>query len=264
MTITRLFGALLLASTLAACNMVFAIPDRELDESCGKVDRACCEGFRCGAGAVCDKTVCVAIDGACNHDSDCSGGKKCAGPTACGPTVCLRCSSQVGGKPLYDLCTSGADCQSGVCDLNRRCTIGCRAGATGDAECAAALGAGSLCTEFGVGSSSTPINRVGVCAKRCSNDADCAATGEACIPNGNFAYNRIDLVCRAPKATGKVGDPCKTGDECRSNLCNTTRGACTTFCKTDADCSTVLPRCTPTLLDLPKDGTKTTVSLCGT
>ena len=259
MTAIRGLFALLLVACLGACNMVFAIPDRELDESCGRAGNACCPGYRCKPDAVCNGTVCVEVAGACNHDADCAKGEKCGGPTGCGPTACPKCTTQVGSKAIGDACVNGIDCASGYCDGDRRCSISC----VTDADCAAAFGKDGVCYESGIlDKSGKPVNRFGVCAKRCGRDGDCTVSTDGCVGFPNQAENRIDLVCRPPRGAGKVGDPCKSGDDCRSNLCNLGKQVCSTLCRTDADCSGALPRCSTSIFPLPRDDAKATITVC--
>jgi hypothetical protein len=135
--------------------------------------------------------------------------------------------TEIGGAPapLGALCTTGADCDSGMCSIGR-CT-GCGA-----------------CAANEVCGTSTPISpalavpRECVMAgtdelgEQCSNDAECAsgicngsacstcrgtcAGGETCAaswPNGPF-------VCSPGAALRQRDEPCATDGDCASGRCN--------------------------------------------
>lgn len=232
---------------------------------CGRVGQPCCSELSCFPEAECVDLVCRAVTrilGQCDHATDCPRmGETCTGLAVCGTRTCYRCGTPPGMRGFDSACMTYSECGTGLCFpncvtepcTNRRCTVPCRIGTTGDAECAARM-PGYVCEASiyysgGGGDSGTTERWVtlGHCVRGCARDADCNE-GRACVPTLDLLLDRTKFVCRFTTRTGATGGPCTDGRDCRSSLCipgvlPMGRGACTTPCMTDADCPTAAPLC---------------------
>ena len=180
---------------------------------------------------------------------------------ACGSTMCTRCGTETGSLPLFAVCSEPSDCQSGVCDGSKHCTMACETAA----DCTAAVGANGICTELVVTDGGTQVHRIGVCDLGCERTADCAATGGVCTTVSNYTYNRHDLVCRPPfTGQGVIGASCSSANDCVSRMCVSLSGQprCSELCKTDGDCQSPLTHCGTAEMALPGGGGTMTVKIC--
>ena len=146
-----------------------------------------------------------------------------------------------------DVCSTGAECQSGIC-LNGICADPC----------------GTCPTGFVCETSQIPLSSGGtfdldVCIPEpnpCLSDSNCA-NNTVCVVDRTDADD--PLLCRAPVGDLDLGESCTMDSQCRSNLC--VDGACTKPCERPNDCATdgsYLCRTT----DISEGGAANEVAIC--
>ena len=207
----------------------------------------CGSGFTCAStssGRFCARIVggtfsCSASPTGCTSDSQCSATQRCN--TATG--MCEARPST--GGPLGADCSTGGECQSGICFAGR-CSqscdwlnpASCPAGHYCSGEATGACTAGGVCVPGSAGA--------GAMGAACSAATDCqslyCASGVCstpCTPGGavgcgdGFACQLGAAPgCGSCQRSGSLGDPCDVNEDCTSRLCATVDGDtyCTEVC----------------------------------
>lgn len=164
------------------------------------------------------------------------------GPTSCdsngdctAPEVCLfdlstgegTCGTPTGTGQTGDACTTGADCQSGLC-INGMCADPC----SSESDCPA----GYTCQPTQVPLTGGGTATIDVCVPEvtvCASDNDCTDP-ELCVVDRSGAD--VTLECGPAVGPGALGDACANDAECASNLC--IDGLCSAPCEVANDCAT--------------------------
>ena len=194
-------------------------------------------GANCAAGNGCQTMYCESTTNEClrrcNADRDCNSGEVCytAWIEAEAPATdfeiidvhyCIG-SNTASYQPAGGACSSGMDCDSGICggtcsnDANQICNSA--------ADCAS----GGTCS--------------GTCKSHCRTNSDCS-TADTCAawPTTVEAsgYSGWTTVCQNKLGSGTTpnGGACNTASDCTSDWC--VGGICTTNCVTNSDCSGTL------------------------
>jgi hypothetical protein len=162
-------------------------------------------------------------DGDCSTNADCTPPEVCVYDTSTGEGTC---GDAPGDGETGDMCTSGADCQSGLC-INGLCADPC----AGEEDCPAGYTCQSTDVDLDGGGSAT----IDVCVPEvtpCSANNDCSSP-DICVVDRSG--NDVSLTCDAPVGGGMLGDDCTADADCASNLC--LAGTCTEPCETANDCA---------------------------
>jgi hypothetical protein len=148
-----------------------------------------CTNHRC-ADTCCSDTSCAGAGGACSFD----------GPPSV-EAMGFWCSAPTGGLGRYALCTSDADCATG------------------------------LCVDFG--------NKLPQCTSTCCSSAECETYDDKAVRcvllTGAHAGVRACMPEPGmPPGQGAVGTACKVDSDCRGGMC--LGSLCSDLCCTDASC----------------------------
>lgn len=199
------------------CPSGYACADAGGTRVCVDIERPCASATDCATGLCFPGIGCTA---GCRSASDCPRRFPDSPPYTCGiPTggtqpVCLPPDDVIGPDPI------GASCRyDGLYSL-------CRSGGCDDAA-----PTGPMCTQS------------------CTQEGGCGP-GLGCFPT--VVGGTIWLVC-SRAGNRAIGQPCSSGRECDSGLCDATGAFCTRLCTDDGLCPTGM-RCDP----IPGFG----VSLC--
>ncbi len=190
---------------------------------------ACTAPVQCRAGA-CSNGTCGT---SCLNDGECLSGRYCGASGTCAPKL-----------PAGTLCSSGSQCEAGVCAADGRCGK-----PAGDACAAASQCRSAICS-------------AGSCASTCALDADCPAanfcdaTSHSCLPQGGNGGGgartctvAADCASGVCAADGRCGYPTGGGScnlvnaslVCRSGACSPSTGTCVPGggrgCSGDVDCA---------------------------
>lgn len=243
-------------------------PDVPVSEAA--LGEPCAEDVECSSGlclgfAVGGAESAVCARPCCQEALDCPRGFGClqlGGASYCLPSTVFPPGFDFDG-PVGSACSSGGDCQSDICDLER----GCRGSCCTDADCTTTcrfLAAGSryrtYCDSLGLLASpdgafcgsefdcasgiclpdaASPFG--GVCTSLCCRSAQCGA-GRVCGlvagPGGGIARACVP----ANAGTLSDGEACTADAECLSDQC--VGGACRSVCCRAEDCGRAL-RCMP-------------------
>lgn len=199
------------------------------------VDGVCCNVASCGTCQACNvkgsEGVCSLVKSAQDLDT-------CAQIKACDPNgICKKNDGEV--------CSSGADCAStfcvdGVC-CNTECKGFCQA-CNGAMKQTGASGTCGVAKEGLDPHNDCPDDE----ARSCERDGTCDGSGRCrYYPKGTSCG---PSVCASNRAVGRVCDgvgACNDstdGVECSPYICDLAKGACTSGCTRDGDC-TELARC---------------------
>jgi len=143
----------------------------------------------------------AAWDGPCAQDGACAAG--------CAPLV----------DPDCDPCGFDGTCAAACPAVDLDCPLG---GGPGDACTASPDCEGRLC----IAAPDAPW--ASFCSASCLAAADCPAPLDACDADGACVY--------AGGTPGVLGAPCQAAADCRSGLCDTSRGVCAEPCGPGASC----------------------------
>jgi hypothetical protein len=177
----------------------------------GEAGAPCDDGSACRSG-LCERGHCV--DGCCSDASCVAAGGSCrVATTLLASAPRWACEAAAGGAPALATCASDADCATRLC---------------------------------------VPMLGASRCAAPCCSSATCGeleGAPLACVPVTRGAAAVLACAAVRPKgATLALGDPCSTGDECRSGSCvpmPTGSRVCTDVCCTDASCGGAEFACRP-------------------
>ena len=212
----------------------------------------------------------------------------CARPDPGGPGYCRRAAdvrrAAPGTHAAGQACTVPEDCRSGLCDLtaapatcvdscctdtgcfesDTACRFGERASALGF-WCSAPSGPatyGLPCGGDGDCASGLCLDLEGTkrCSAPCCSSTQCEPIGGrpvACAEIAHASFVRACATLLALGASGGVGKPCSSGEDCRSGLCGPpnpgeAQGRCTDTCCSDESCGALGAfRCLPQLAGPP-------------
>lgn len=162
-------------------------------------------------------------DGDCTTNADCTAPEVCVYDSATGEGTC---GDPPGDGETGDMCTTGADCQSGLC-INGLCADPC----AGEQDCPAGYTCQSTDVDLDGGGSAT----IDVCVPEttpCNANNDCSDP-DICVVDRSG--DDVVLECGGAVGGGMLGDDCTDDADCASNLC--LGGTCTEPCETANDCS---------------------------
>ncbi len=192
-------------------------------------------GSSCLSGNACQTAICYSDTSecarTCRANRDCAAGEVCwdawSDTEMLGVQVCSG-SDTFSFLAQGARCTSGAECDSGVC-------------------AGTCSGTQNPCNSNSDCSSGTCS---GTCTNHCRTQSDCT-TQQRCAPwaavLANNSFNDVTMVCLTKPGSGTVaeGGSCSTHTQCRSGWCM--NGSCTQTCALNTDCTGALSnkRCLP-------------------
>ncbi len=190
------------------CPAGYACTDAGTTRVCVDIERPCSDSSQCATGLCIPSVGCTS---SCRSAADCprrfpdSPAYTCGVASGGSGNVCLPPADVVGPDPI------GASCRfDGIYSL-------CRSGGCDDAA-----PTGPMCTQA------------------CTQEGGCGP-GLGCSPTA--VGGSIWLLC-SRAGTRAIGQPCSTGRECDSGLCDATGAFCTRLCTDDGLCPTGT-RCVP-------------------
>ena len=167
----------------------------------------------------------------CLSDSECSAPLRCVAKKSATAIEFVCGTPNAGGGEEGGTCTTDSQCAQNLC-VDGVCTPPC--GQNGDCSVS-----NFTCELVEVDLSTTASDNVQICTPpiACQSEAGCK-TGEVCYVKRATAA--IDLLCRAGNTLGAtLGQVCTMDDDCRSNLCFTSRfgKVCSLPCVNDTECA---------------------------
>jgi len=214
-----------------------------IDLRCNSLCDVEAETSTCAPGSTCEEVVfqsgatigaCIADKIPCTDNADCPDDERCS-ITARGEMICIQA---VGPKEGGDACTTGLECDAGLC-LGDFCF-----GACSDSD---SCFEGGACLPRFLTNNDGMFWFIPVCVPTCTSDTDCGEE-EACrYETSSRPYGFVGA-CGIAIGTLENGEDCSSSSECRSGNCLLRpEGYCAGMCETEDDCG---PRttCTDTLL----------------